>query len=281
MIHGPNNIIGQYLKANNAKCHDLVPHSEDNDAYIEEQEEERTDEIGPVKDCQNDSFDVAFFDCTGNNIDNFKPFEFEDVDKQMKYSLGFEEMIEQYVDDEDDDVVCAFRIHPMSNEEQWILGTPLLEKYYLAFNIVENTIGLAPITDGSSSEICDDDSSLFIDNKVDNPIATTSGGIIDSTTKGEMNSSESGAGADGGYISTLKEYAPANNNALIAIPIVIVLVFIIGFVVRRKRRHASMDDGVTRSTPGINYDFVDPSCRDYVSDTGEDWEGYDDRHQIS
>merc|ERR1712151_1073699 len=275
VIYGPSNIIGDYLNANKAQCYDLVQNTQDNDAYIEDQEEyqEQNDSLGEQKDCKTDSFDVAFYDCSkDSNGEKFIPFEFESkgngVDEKQKYALGFNELIEQYVEEGDnggENIVCAFRMKAFDSEDsinELILGTPMFEKYYVAFNIEANVIGLAP-------------------SRLTSALAKT----------------ESGGGSSFS-MESMKQYAEDNNKALVAIPIVIVIVFIIGLVIKRRRNNRDgMNAGATHSTPGtgVNYDFVDPSCREYVSnnaiggsgandygggDDGE-WEGYDDRHQFT
>jgi len=322
IVHGPTTIIGDYLTANNAQCYDLVHQkTPNNEEFIEEQEQPQNDSLGEEKDCKTETFDVAFYDCKNDeNGENFKPFEFEasstdqSNDKKQKYVLGFDELIEEYIDngngyEETEDVVCAFRMKALSSSEQgnqWILGTPMFEKYYVAFNIEQNTIGLAPSRYTSSlTDVCDADSSLFVSSIYQKATTSMSGGVT-SNTSGKNNdptlglpnnaSDETGlneAEEGGGFsISSVTKYAQENNNALIVIPILIVVVFIIGLLFKRRRRNTTgMIDSATRSTPGINYDFVDPSCQSYVSgrstsiaaddDGNGAWEGYDDRHQIT
>ena len=276
---------------------------EQNDAYIEEQDQEQNDSLGEEKDCKTDTFDVAFYDCSkDSNGDKFIPFEFEsetshDENTKQEYTLGFNELIEQYVQDDQggkEDVVCAFRMKAFEDNEndQLVLGTPMFEKYYVSFNIEANIIGLAP-SRAYLDDFCDVDSSLFV-------IAgstSSSGAIGDEQPASEMtqsaNNGNAGAAAEEGSnidfsLSSMKNYAEENNKVLVVIPIMIVFVFIIGLIIKRKRNnsHNGIADA-TRSTPGagVNYDFVDPSCREYVSnnaigggaaDDGE-WEGYDDR----
>jgi len=99
------------------------------------------------------------------------------------------------------------------------------------------------------------------------------------STSGGQKIQDSNSQGIGSYLTMVKEYAPTNNSALIAIPVVIVLVFIIGFIVKRKRRNSTNDGDATRPASNINYDFVDPSCRrDYSDDA---WDSYDDRHDIT
>jgi len=306
MVYGPSSIIGDYLNANKAKCYDLVQSNvefEQNDAYIEEQDQEQNDSLGEEKDCKTDTFDVAFYDCSkDSNGDKFIPFEFEsetshDENTKQEYTLGFNELIEQYVQDDQggkEDIVCAFRMKAFEDNEndQLVLGTPMFEKYYVSFNIEANIIGLAP-SRAYLDDFCDVDSSLFV-------IAgstSSSGAIGDEQPASEMtqsaNNGNAGAAAEEGSnidfsLSSMKNYAEENNKVLVVIPIMIVVVFIIGLIIKRKRNNSHNGNAdATRSTPGagVNYDFVDPSCREYVSnnaisggaaDDGE-WEGHDDR----
>jgi len=313
IVYGPSSIIGDYLNANKAKCYDLVQSNvelEQNDAYIEEQDQEQNDSLGEEKDCKTDAFDVAFYDCSKDSIgDKFIPFEFESETGQggntkQEYSLGFDELIEQYVQDDQggkEDIVCAFRMKAFEDNEndQLVLGTPMFEKYYVSFNIEANIIGLAP-SRTSLDDFCDVDSSLFVSKLYQTTGSTSSssgGAISDEQPASEMtqsvNNGNAGAAAEEGSnidfsLSSMKDYAEENNKVLVVIPIMIVVVFIIGLIIKRKRNNSYNGNAdATRSTPGagVNYDFVDPSCREYVSnnaisggaaDDGE-WEGYDDR----
>jgi len=273
--------------------------------------QEQNDSLGEQKDCKTDLFDVAFYDCSkDSNGEKFIPFEFESkgngVDEKQKYALGFNELIEQYVEEGDnggENIVCAFRMKAFDSEDsinELILGTPMFEKYYVAFNIEANVIGLAPSRLTSAlDDFCDVDSSLFVDKLYDKTSISTSNGanIGGKQPTSELAKTESGGGSSFS-MESMKQYAEDNNKALVAIPIVIVIVFIIGLVIKRRRNNRNgMNAGATHSTPGtgVNYDFVDPSCREYVSnnaiggsgandygggDDGE-WEGYDDRHQFT
>jgi len=290
LIHGPAAVVGDYLTANNAQCFQLVQ-IEAEDEYAEPQED-----LGPEVECKDGTSDIAFYDCAGgaSYVDKFIPFEFEA--QGTKYALGFDELIDMYFDEEAGVDVCEFRMASLNyddgEEKQWIFGTPLFQKYYIALDVQQGTVGIAPARQttitNKKEDFCDDDKALFItdtfETSLTSPTNTATTQLISTNKNNQISSKQQNSNDDHDASSYI--------NMTFIIPVMIVLVFVIGLIIKRKRSRSSSarDDAATRTTPGagVNYDFVDPSCRDFqkpmtsaVDDYGgeddENWSGYDER----
>jgi len=237
VIRGPEEEVGRYLESNNAECH-----------LIEEDYS-----IGQAVSCNDDKFDIAFSDCEASN---FKDLNFE-ANGEI-YSLGFDDLVEIFFDESGNEV-CRYRLIATSDATHWALGTPFLNKYYVALDMKRNQIGLALANHNEKNSniaqtYCKDDEPLFILEKDFSTVSTK----LEATT---MTNNE------GALTNEIDENdAEANMISYIIAPITVLIILIIALIVKKKRTaNASQDSFATNE----------------ISSTQSLWNYYDEEHEIS
>jgi len=171
LVHGPTDVVGQFLTANKAMCYEL----------------DNNDEIGPKLDTCEDGYDVAFFDCSNEQaVESFTPLQF--VAQGQSYSLGFDDLVTSYADDSGNEI-CEFRLVSGDvHKNHWVFGTPFFTKYYIALDVQKGSVGIAKQGWGDNDQFCKEDEGIFVSNGNAPEVTSVAQSAATSTTISSKNS---------------------------------------------------------------------------------------------